>query len=149
MIKKRKKTAQIKKLLVPTDFSSESEKSLDFAVMMAKKFGSKIYLFHAIEPFPYTTTDAFMIVDNSEALRSIAENLIKNSAALLRKKGVSVTSSLSLGSPAGEIVMKAEREKVDMIIMGTHGRKGVEHILLGSVAEKVLRLANCPVLTIR
>ena len=149
MVKKKISAAQIKKILVPTDFSPESEKSLDYAVLTAKKFGARILLFHAIEPFPYTTTDAFMVVDNSEALKNIAESLIKNAAALLKKKGVPVTSSLSVGSPPREIVMKAEREKADLIIMGTHGRTGVEHVLLGSVAEKVIRLAKCPVLTIR
>jgi universal stress protein A len=149
MVNKKGSAAKIKKILVPTDFSPESEKSLDYAVMTAKKFGAKILLFHAIEPFPYTTTDAFMVVDNSEALKNIAETLIKNSTALLKKKGIQVKPSLSVGSPAREIVMKAETEKADMIIMGTHGRTGVEHVLLGSVAEKVIRLAKCPVLTVR
>lgn len=149
MVRKKKFAPQIKKILVPSDFSRESEKSLDYAVMTAKKFGAKIHLFHAIEPFPYTTTDAFMVVDNSEALRKIAETLIKTTAALIKKRGVAVTSSLSVGSPAREIIIKADREKADMIIMGTHGRTGMEHVLLGSVAEKVIRLAKCPVLTIR
>ncbi|MFI5303218.1 MAG: universal stress protein [Nitrospiria bacterium] len=149
MNKRKGRFAQIKQILVPTDFSPQSERSLDYAVMMAKKFGAKIVLFHAIEPFPYTTTDAFMIVDNSEALKNIADNLIKNTSSLLRKRGVTVKSSLSIGSPAREIMMKAEREKVDLIIMGTHGRTGVEHVLLGSVAERVVRIARCPVLTVR
>lgn len=149
MVQKKRIAAKIKKILVPTDFSPDSDRLVQYAVMTAKQFGAKILLFHAIEPFPYTTTDAFMVVDNSEALRSIADSLLKNSAALLKKKGVQVQASMSIGSPAREIVMKAEREKVDLIIMGTHGRTGMEHVLLGSVAEKVVRLSRCPVLTIR
>ena len=138
-----------KKILVPTDFSSQSDKSLDYAVMVANQFGAKIILLHIIEPFPYTTTDAFMVVDNSEAMRSIAETLIKNQSKTLRQKKISVKTDLIVGNPAQEIIKKAEREKADLIVMGTHGRTGVEHVLLGSVAEKIVRLANCPVLTIK
>ncbi|MBI1822581.1 MAG: universal stress protein [Nitrospirae bacterium] len=149
MARRKRVAAKIKKILVPTDFSPESERLLKYAVMTAKSFGARIHLFHAIEPFPYTTTDAFMVVDNSEALKSIADSLIKNFTSLLRKQGIPVKASMSVGSPAREIVMKAVQEKVDLIIMGTHGRTGVEHVLLGSVAEKVVRMAKCPVLTIR
>ncbi len=149
MIKNKKKPTTFKTILVPTDFSPHSEKSLDYAVLTAKKFRAKILLFHVIEPFPYTTPDAFMVVDNSEAMRSIADALIKNLSKGLRAKGITVITSLVVGNPAREIVLKTEQAKIDLIVMGTHGRTGVEHVLLGSVAEKVVRLSRCPVMTIR
>ncbi|MHB8483972.1 MAG: universal stress protein, partial [Nitrospiria bacterium] len=145
----KKKLKLFKKILVPTDFSPQSEKSLDHAVMIANQFAAKIFLLHVIEPFPYTTTDAFMVVDNSEAMRSIAESLIKNLDKTLRQRKISAKTDLVVGNTTQEIIMKAEREKIDLIVMGTHGRTGLEHVLLGSVAEKVVRLATCPVLTIR
>ena len=145
----KKKLNLFKKVLVPTDFSPQSEKSLDYAVMIAGQFGAKIFLLHVIEPFPYTTTDALMVVDNSEAMRSIAESLIKNLVKTLRQKKITVKTDLVVGNTTHEIIMKAEQEKIDLIVMGTHGRTGLEHVLLGSVAEKVVRLATCPVLTVR
>jgi nucleotide-binding universal stress UspA family protein len=117
--------------------------------MLARKFNARVILFHAIEPYPYSTNDAFMIIDNSEALKKIAQSLLLNAKALLRKKGLKVKSSLTIGNPAREIAERAGKEKADLIVMGTQGKRGVEHVLLGSVAEKVVRLADCPVLTIR
>ena len=139
---------QFKKILVATDFSPLSEKAIDYAVMTAKQFGAMILLIHVLKPFSISTTDALMFVDNSKAVREVAEAMIFNLREILNGKGVSVETVLMQGPPASEIVMKASQEEVDLIIMGTHGRKGVEHLLLGSIAEKVIRNAKCPVMTV-
>ena len=139
---------QFKKIMVATDFSPLSEKAIDYAVMTAKQFGATILLIHVLEPFPISTTDALMFVDNSEAVREVAEAMIVNLREILNEKGVTVETGLIQGAPASEIVIKASQEEVDLIVMGTHGRKGVEHLLLGSVAEKVIRTAKCPVMIV-
>ena len=140
---------QFKTLMVATDFSPLSEKAIDYAVMTAKQFGAKILLTHVLDPITVTTTDALMFSDNSEALRKIAEEMMKNLVEILKEKGVTVEPVLIKGSAASEIISKASQSRVDLIVMGTHGRKGIEHLLLGSVAESVIRSAACPVMVVR
>ena len=139
----------LKSVMVATDFSPLSEKAIDYAVMIAKQFGAKILIMHVLDPITVTTTDALMFSDNSEALRKMAEEMMKNLADILKEKGVSIETALLKGAAASEIISKAAQAGVDVIIMGTHGRKGIEHLILGSVAEKVVRSATCPVMVVR
>lgn len=149
MLKRVKKVLQIRKILVPTDFSPHSDQAVDYAAMIAKAFKANIVLMHVTEPFPYTVTDTLIVIEYGRTLGAIARSLLDGARKKLVTKGLRVKNHLVSGTPYREIVKKAEQEKVAMIVMGTHGRRGVEHLLLGSVAEKVVRLAACPVLTVR
>ena len=146
--------AQISRILVPTDFSAASDSALTYARSLARQFGASINLVHVFEdPF---TSGAFvgdgtvmMPADLRESLENSArEQLASRHAAHIGTLPLSSTDLL-MGSPARRIVEHAEETNVDLIVMGTHGRSGLGHLLLGSVAEKVVRTAKCPVLTAR
>ena len=139
----------IKKILVPTDFSPYSDYALQYASMMAGAFKARILLIHVIEPLTYSVTDTLTVTNHFEALKTLAKPLLENIRKRFQKKGLKVEINLLTGIPYREIINKARQTKTDMIVMGTHGRTGMEHILLGSVAEKVVRLAPCPVVTVR
>ncbi|MFQ5597063.1 MAG: universal stress protein [Nitrospiria bacterium] len=139
----------IRKILVGTDFSPHSDKAIEYAVEIARQFGSKIVLVHVIESFAYSLTDSMTVVGHEKALSATASALLENQRKRLVETGVSVKSVLADGSPYREMTKKAEDEGVDLIVVGTHGRSGMEHLLIGSVAEKLVRLASCPVLTVR
>ena len=137
----------IKKLLVPTDFSDCSREAMKYAEMMARLFEAKIILVHVVH-VSYSITDTVQVVDHTETLKSIAKPLLENEEQRIQSEGIPVEKELLLGVPYRQIIDKANRSHADMIVMGTRGRTGVEHLLLGSVAEKVVRLAHCPVLTV-
>jgi len=150
MTQERRNTEKlIKKILVGTDFSPYSEKAVDYAVQLANEFGAKIVLVHVIESFGYSVTDSMTVVGHDKALTVTAKALLDNLKKQLMEEGLSVNGHLADGTPYREIIKKAKEEAVDLIVVGTHGRSGVEHLLIGSVAEKVVRAAHCPVLTVR
>jgi nucleotide-binding universal stress UspA family protein len=140
---------QFKKILVPTDFGDASNDAIDFAVGLAKTFGSTITLLHVYEipvyPYPGLTID----VDLLTPIREAAQKELDRAFAALQKVGCEARAQLESGIPWGKILAVAEAQKSDLIVMGTHGRKGVMHALVGSVAEKVVRLSPVPVLTVR
>jgi nucleotide-binding universal stress UspA family protein len=144
-----RKEPKIKKILVPTDFSPFSEVAIDHAAVLAKAFKAEVVLIHVIESAAYSVTDTLIVVNHEAALRTTAEALMENLRKACSERGLPVTASVVSGAPYREIINKAEQEQVDLIAMGTHGRSGIERLLLGSVAEKVVRLATVPVLTIR
>ena len=141
-------TSGIKKILVPTDFSSYSKYAIDYAATLAKQLGDRIVLMHVIESLPYSVTDTFNVIDHRRVLEASAESLLENLKQGLAEKGLSVETQLASGIPHREILDKALGVGVDLIVMGTRGRTGVEHLVMGSVAEKVVRLSSCPVMTI-
>ncbi len=145
----KRKLLSIRKIMVPTDFTVYSDHAIEYAIMVARKFEAKILLIHVIEPFAYSVTDTVQIIDHYTALKTVAKPILENLQKRLLKKGLKVDSILLDGNPYLEIVKKTREAGVDLIIMGTHGRTGIEHILMGSVAERVVRLAPCPVLTVR
>jgi nucleotide-binding universal stress UspA family protein len=138
----------IKTILVPTDFSDGSDEAVQYAAMVARTLKARIVLVHAIQPYTYGMTETFNLVDHYTALKTIAGPMLDQVRKTLVKQGVSVETDLLTGPAHSEIIEKARRAKADLIVMGTHGRTGVEHFLLGSVAEKVVRLSACPVLTV-
>lgn len=148
-MKRGEKSIAFKKILVPIDFSSYSDQALNYAATISKKFNAQVILMHVIESLPYSVTDSLVLIDHKRALETTARSLLDNWSKKLREKKVAVTTFLVSGVAYHEIIKKARQEKVDLIVMGTHGRTGLEHLLLGSVAEKVLRLCACPVLTVR
>jgi len=142
----------IKKILVPIDFSDYSKSSLKYAVNYAKHFNASLILVYVVEPVIYPpdfsmgqiaipTPGLEMDIRASEELSKLAEKEIP--------PGVSVKKIIKTGKPFVEIIETAAEEDVDLIIIATHGHSGVEHILFGSTAEKVVRKAPCPVLTLR
>ena len=144
----------IARILVPTDFSAASDGALTYARSLARQFGASINLVHVFEdPF---TSGAFigdgtvtMPLDLRQSLERLAhEQLAARHAAHLGILPLSSTDLL-IGPTAKRIVEHAEKTHADLIVMGTHGRSGLGHLLLGSVAEKVVRTAKCPVLTAR
>jgi len=148
----------IKKILVPVDFSEGVQPALAQAVTMARTFKASIDLLHVWQPPPLIPFPVVVIPSSAESTPISMEELARTTAGAhmkklaerLRDQGVAeVHSRVGIGSPAHEIVELAELGHFDLIIMGTHGRTGVAHAVLGSVAEKVVRCAKCPVLTVR
>lgn len=133
------------KILFPTDFSPASEAALPFATSLARDMGAKLLIAHAIEP-----PTAYAAGDFAIGLPMTEEHTRKALEALrpLDAK-VPVERHLLDGEPARAIIRLAEDEHVDMIVMGTHGRTGLSRLVMGSVAEAVVRGAKCPVLTLR
>jgi nucleotide-binding universal stress UspA family protein len=139
---------RIQHVLFPTDFSEFSDKALPFAVSLCKEFSAKLSLLHATEipmVLPEFMPDSVMSV-GPEMERTASDTLESKTRDI---EGIEVEGVPVTGVPHTEICRYAEEKDIDLIVMPTHGRSGLGHILFGSVAEKVVRLARCPVLTIR
>jgi len=142
----------IKKILFPVDFSSNSYQVADYVISFAKKFDAHIYFLHVLESL--MPLQGFYIphisVENLEAeLKKGAEKKMEEFLLKKTKEYQKITSQVVIGIPHVEILKMAEKQGIDMIIMGTHGWTGLEHVIFGSVAGKVVRKAPCPVLTVR
>ena len=148
-MRRKEKRPHIRGIMVPVDFSSYSKQAVNYAAMIAKKFNAGIVLAHVIDSLSYSVTDTLKVIEHRRALETIAGTLLDNLSKQLREKNLKVKTYLVSGAPYREILKKTQLEKVDLIVMGTHGRTGVAHLLLGSVAERVVRLSPCPVLTVR
>jgi nucleotide-binding universal stress UspA family protein len=116
---------------------------------LAKRYGSKVYVIHVIEPFTYTTEFGLDFSAQLKEMEASARRLLDDFVASIKRNNLDVESVLITGEPFVEIIKYARKEQVDIIVMATHGRSGIEHMLLGSVAEKVVRKSPCPVLTIK
>lgn len=145
----------IKKILCPTDFSEPSDNGLAAAVELSDKFSSELILFHAVPPLP-VTAGASPSIGETYTLPTVTEELRTESVKKMNElvessvpDHITCHSSVVYGKPAEEIVNLAEKESADMIVIATHGESGWRRFLFGSVAEKVVRSAECPVLTIR
>lgn len=144
-------TPDLKRILVPLDFSANSRRALDYAHAMARTFDASLHLVHVCEvPSLLTgTMDAYAIAyaDWSQRFGEVAETqLIRESAGIT---DVKVTTEVLFGTPASAICEAAEINQSDLIVMGTHGHGAVMHMVMGNVAERVVRAAPCPVLTVR
>jgi len=141
----------VKLILVPTDFTEPSERALDAAMDLARLLGAAIELLHVnIDPtFVVPPPGDIMAVpiDISRAVAT-AEEQLEAAVARVRAGGLAVTGASESGRMHTEIVDHARKIGADMIVMGTHGRHGIGHALLGSVAEKVVQHAPCPVLVV-
>ncbi len=141
------------RILVPTDFSKHSQNALTYAAEFADKFGAELYLLHVVQDlslfFPDPVSGAPPItppVDQLTAAVQVSLDRLVRDNDLARLK---VHQVVREGTPFYEIIRFAREADVDLIVMGTHGRSGLVHVLLGSVTEKVVRKAPCPVLTVR
>ncbi len=139
----------LRTILVPVDFEEASDRAVEAAADLAKTFGSKLVLMHAYElPFyPYPGASLTATTDLPRAIRDAATAGLDGIIARLKTKIGPCESILRAGPPADEILAVAKEKHADLIVMGTHGRTGIAHALLGSIAEKVLRRSEVPVLT--
>jgi len=144
----------ITRILVPVDFSDPSLQALDYAIEFGRPFKPELVVLHVLEPIYYPGPgDMYgpgydMGLVYREIERAAREQLSRV-AATLQKKRLTVRTLLRVGTAYHLIVETAKRLKADLIIMSTHGRTGLSHVLMGSVAERVVRTATCPVLTVR
>lgn len=148
MKRKGKKEKLISRILVPTDFSECSTEALEYAMSLAKPFQADLILTHVIEPFPGAAVNGIAFINFEERLIPEARALLDKFSQRPLEEELSVETHLTRGIPSREISTLAEREGADLIVMGTHGRTGINHLMAGSVAEKVVRLSHCPVLTV-
>lgn len=142
----------IKKVLVPIDFSDYSKSALKYAVNFAKSFNAEIILIYVVEPVIYPP-DFSMGQIAMPSINTEWDDRAKDELQKLAKSDITgagnVKTVIKTGKPFVEIIETAKEENIDLIIIATHGHSGVEHILFGSTAEKVVRKAPCPVLTLR
>lgn len=142
----------IKKVLVPIDFSDYSKSALKYAVNFAKSFNADIILIYVVEPVIYPP-DFSMGQIAMPSINTEWDDRAKDELQKLAKSEIAeianVKTIIKTGKPFVEIIETAKEENIDLIIIATHGHSGVEHILFGSTAEKVVRKAPCPVLTLR
>lgn len=138
---------KVKKIVVPVDFSENTEKLVEYALYMGKELSATLYFVNVVGVY---SGDAMFGMPNSlEFNKSYEANIRERMGSLIEDvigKYPDCIGKVLLGDPVDEIVAYAEREEADMIIISTHGAKGWEKILLGSVAERVVHKAHCPVL---
>jgi len=145
-------TQAISTILVPIDFSVHSKNALSYAVLIARKFGASLHLMYVVEPTIYPADLGFgqvVLPGVEDELREKGE--VELEALIAKEIGsqVAATCAVRTGNPHQEILREADEKKVDLIIVATHGHSGMEHMLFGSTADRVVKHAKCPVLTVR
>ena len=143
----------LKKILCPTDFSENSEHAMKYALALATLSQAQLELFHVVEPIAYPqSTELFEpVLDEVELtmkMEAAYQKQLEDQVAALKAEYPKIAGKLVTGNTFLEII-QAARDEVDMIVMGTHGRTGLAHVLIGSVAERIVREAPCPVLTVK
>ena len=135
-------------ILVPTDGSDAAEAALEQAIELASAYGARIHGLYVVDVTSYSTLEAGgdIVLETLEQEGSDAVERVFDAA---ERAGVDVTTSVVSGTPHRDILEYADDHDVDLIVMGTHGRTGLDRYLLGSVTEKVVRGAGVPVLTVR
>lgn len=144
--------ASFNKVLVPIDYSTHSEEAVRTAVDVAKRYSASITLVNVYEPIDRMVPEAYWVITPEQERRVLAafEERLGKAEKQMRDLGASsVATQLLQGEPAVRIVDYARDNVFDLIVMGTHGRTGLKHLLLGSVAERVLRTASCAVLVVK
>jgi nucleotide-binding universal stress UspA family protein len=142
----------LQQILVPTDFSPPSQAALLYGVAMAKELKGSIHLLHVIETVAGAEPLELQIDARKPIEDAIQAKALKDLERLLSAEDrarLHAELSLEWGSPFVEIVRYAKAHAIDLIVMGTHGRSGIRHLIIGSVAENVVRSAPCPVMTLR
>jgi nucleotide-binding universal stress UspA family protein len=143
----------LRRILIPIDFSPHSEQALKYGMALAEKFGAELFLIHAFQDVAIYQTE---VVSGAPPIMPPVEQLTASARGemqrLVQEKNLQrfgAHTDIVEGAPVEEIVDYAKDKDIDLIVMGTHGRGWLAHVLMGSVAEKVVRKAPCPVLTVR
>jgi nucleotide-binding universal stress UspA family protein len=144
-----------RRILYATDFSSASRPALAMAIALARQNRAPLSIVHALPPLvmplggdmAYISARTYDTIDQNA--RRYAQKHLTALAARAKKAGVRTTALLLDGTPHEQILRAARRTRADLVVIGTHGRTGLSKVLLGSVAERVIRFARCPVLTVR
>jgi nucleotide-binding universal stress UspA family protein len=141
----------ITRILVPTDFSADADAAFKYALGLARKFDAPVHLLHVVED-PLAAGVWSSEVYTAE-IAGLQLNLVRDAEERLRRSvpvdAGTVSTEVRTGHAAKQILEAARATKADLVVMGTRGRTGVAHVIMGSVAERVVRLAPCPVLTLR
>lgn len=140
-------SAIFKKIVIATDGSKLTQKAIDMGIKIAREVHSKVYAIYVVDTVTYTNIykdvtwepGAFLKEEGERAVMAVKDNAV----------GTDVETFILEGNPALEITRFAADNDCDLIVVGTLGKSGIEHILLGSVAEKVMRIASCPVLVVK
>lgn len=139
-------------ILCPTDFSEFSEKSIEYACELAEKFHAELHLLNVLQDYDAVapgTGEVSPFTDWLPELRKQSQEQLAKIPGPEWTAKLPVHRTTQVGAPIDEIVKYAKEHNIDLIVQGTHGRRGVKHMLLGSVAENIVRYAPCPVLTVR
>lgn len=145
---------KIKNILLPTDLSATSLSAAEYAIELADQYKAKIHLLHVLEKTPPILVIRSLDLSQEKIIKSFEEEGKKSLDTAIKKvkKGkseeIDIEPVLKKGNDYEEIVKYSKEHKIDLIVIATHGRTGLLHTLLGSVAEKVIRYAKCPVLVI-
>jgi nucleotide-binding universal stress UspA family protein len=143
---------QLRRILVPTDFSTFSRCALDYGCAFAERFGAELHLLHVVDDYFLLAPEANLALPDRDQYR---KDLVDAAERELQKHPApgactgAVLRKIVVGTAFLEIIRYAREETIDLIVIGSHGRSGLSHVLLGSVAERVVRKADCPVLTVR
>lgn len=143
-------TTTFTRIAVPTDFGPSSQAALELAIDLAQKYGAKLTLIHVYEIPTYGYAgSSYNVMDLLTPVEEAARAQMKDALAALQKRAPGADGLLRKGDASHEILTAIGEAKADLVVMGTHGRQGASHVLFGSVAEKVVRRATVPVLTVR
>jgi universal stress protein A len=141
---------QLVRIVVPTDFSEESQKAFTYAKALAARFDASIELVFVVEPASFVSgLDQSIVTVSNEEAASAAEKRLVRLAQEIEGEDLRVFPKVRIGKPYLEICTLAREYNADLIVIGTHGHTGIKHTFLGSVAERVVRHAPCPVLVVR
>ena len=141
----------VQHVLVPIDFSATADRALTYAIALAQQLQARLTLLHVLDMTPVTMDEMTpaVVATYLDDLETDAQHLLQASRERVQRAGLQGESLLVQGTPTQTIVDTAGEQGVDLIIMGTHGRTGLAHVFLGSVAEHVVRQGPCPVLVVR
>jgi len=144
-------TIEVRRILIPVDFSDHTPSLLEWGAHLAEEHGSSVVLLHAYHlPVEFQQLEgAYLPPDFWASVKADAEQQLGELAARLRADGLEVETAVCEGYAATVIVEEAGARDVDLIVIGTHGLSGIKHLLLGSIAERVVQKAPCPVLTVK
>ena len=139
----------IRRIVVPVDFSDCSMEAWEYAVQVAKRLQATLTLLHVLEPVSYGLDFTLSHARDEHKMRERLETRLSDMVELLKSQGLTGKYAFRGGTPADSILENTAGGDCDLIVMGTHGRRGISHFASGSVAEAVLRRAACPVLTVK
>lgn len=140
---------KIRKILCPLDFSDASRNAVRYAREFARGMGAELFLLNVVEPRPMAVDMSLSYVPLEEDLEKAAQEDLNEIVRAEREQGVAVEGDVVIGTPSEIILDKAEELDVNLVIVGSHGKTGLSRLLMGSVAESVVRKAKCPVLIVK